>query len=179
MGKLSGARSSRGSAFGVGVLALAVALGCSSPKLAALPENPCDLVSARQVAAATGLEIVAAKRVLSQRESIESGKPGHEPRAGSICSYETRSELGAILVIFPDRRSPLGAPTDASHCGPVASSGRSVSSLGGRAWGSGGTIAVCVGPDLIVWISVQMAHERRASDAAVGVARAILHRVPS
>jgi len=180
MGSPYSAQSARAPAFGCGVLTLALAVGCSSAKLAALPENPCDLLSARQVAAATGLEIVAVKRVLSQRQSIEAGKPGYQPPAGSICSYETRSQLGSISIIPPLRRGPLGTRSAAPNCGPpVAPSARSVSSPDGRFWGSGGTIAVCVGPDLIVWISVQMAHERRASDAAVGVARAILQRLPS
>ena len=179
MRTLCTAESARTLAFGGAMLALAVAVGCSSPKLAALPENPCDLLSARQVAIATGVEIAGAKRVLSQSESIKAGKPGHQPPAGSICSYETRSELGSIAVIFPDRRGPLGTPSEPPNCGPLSPTARSVSSLSGRAWVSGGAIGVCAGPDLIVWVSVQMAHEPRASQAAVEVARAILQRLPS
>jgi hypothetical protein len=41
--------------FRLGLLVLVAAIGCSTPTLTALPDNPCDLLSARQVAAAAAL----------------------------------------------------------------------------------------------------------------------------
>jgi hypothetical protein len=70
------------------LVAIAV-IGCSGPALTALPENPCHLLSAQQVAAAAGVEISGAHRVLSQRESIEAGQPGRQLPPGSICQYES------------------------------------------------------------------------------------------
>ena len=164
--------------FGLGMLVLGAVIGCSGPALTVLPENPCDLLSEGQVATAAGVQISKATRVLSQGESIESANSGRQPPAGSICRYETPSELGSIAVIFPDRRGPLGSRSEPPKCGargPAASAG---SSPDGRSLISGGSGSVCVGPDLLVWVSVQMAHERRATDAATGVANAILRRMP-
>ena len=165
--------------FRPGMLVLGAAIGCSAPTLTALPDNPCDLLSARQVATAAGVEISKATRVLSQRESIESSKSGRQPVAGSICRYETPSELGSISVIFPDRRGPLASRAEPAKCGAHGPTASAVSSTDGRVWISGGTGAVCVGPGLLVWVSVQMAHQPRATDAATRVAGAILRRLPS
>jgi hypothetical protein len=125
------------------------------------------------------VEISRATRELSQRESIDSSRSGRRPAAGSICVYETPSELGSIAVIFPDRRGPLRSRSEPPSCGaygPTASAG---SSPHGGVWISGGSGSVCVGPDLLVWVSVQEAHQRRATDAATGVANAILRRLRS
>ena len=133
----------------------------------------------RNCATAAGVEISKATRVLSQRESIESSKSGRQPVAGSICRYETPSELGSISVIFPDRRGPLASRAEPAKCGAHGPTASAVSSTDGRVWISGGTGAVCVGPGLLVWVSVQMAHQPRATDAATRVAGAILRRLPS
>jgi hypothetical protein len=45
------------------VIASIVVIECSAPALTALPENPCDLLSVRQAAAAAGVEISGAHRV--------------------------------------------------------------------------------------------------------------------
>lgn len=158
---------------------LVAAIGCSAPTLTALPDNPCDLISARQVAAAAGVEISRTTRVLSQRESIDSSRSGRRPTAGAICRYETPSELGSIAVILPDRRGPLGTRSEPPTCGANDPTASARSSPDGRVRISGGSGSVCVGPDLLVWVAVQQAHQRRATNAATGVANAILRRLPS
>jgi hypothetical protein len=140
-----------------------------------LPENPCDLLSVKQVAAA-GVEISRAERVLSQQESIESSQPGRQRSAGSICRYNSPSRLVSIAVIFPDRRGPLDSRSQPARC---RAGSEPVDSRDDRIWRAGGATAVCVGPDLVVWISVQMAHEPGATEAATGVARAIVQRLPA
>jgi hypothetical protein len=150
-------------------------IGCSGPALTALPENPCDLLSVRQVAAAAGVEISGAHRVLSQRESIEASQPGRQPPPGSICRYESPTPLVSIAVIFPDRRGPLARRSEAPRC---RAGNALVVSRDGRIWRAGGASAVCVGSDLVVWVSVQMAHESGATPAAMGVARAVVQRLP-
>ena len=156
------------------LLAIAV-IGCSAPGLTSLPENPCDLLSVRQVAAAAGVEISGAHRVLSQRESMEVGRSGRPPASGSICRYESPTPLVSIAVIFPDRRGPLDRRSETPRCRAAGTAGVSNDA---RVWRAGGASAVCVGPDLVVWVSVQMAHESGASPAAMGVARAIAQRLP-
>lgn len=160
----------------VGVLPLFALIACSAPALTALPENPCDLLSVEELAAATGVEISGASRVLGHRETFEAARSGQEPRRGSICRYETPSEFGSIAVIFPDRRGPLASRSEPPNCGTQWPTSGSEDR---RVGVSGGTASVCVGPDLVVWVSVQMGIGPRAPDAARGVARAILRRLPS
>lgn len=162
--------------LGIGVLAIVIAVGCSEPALNALPENPCALLSTQQVASAAGVEVSRALRQLSQRESIEAGRAGREPAPGSVCRYETPGELVSIAVILPDRRGPLGSRWRAPHC---VARPRPWETQDDRVWMLGARAAVCVGPDLFVWVSVQMGHEPGAVVAATGVARAILRRLPS
>lgn len=138
--------------WSVGLLPLAL-IACSATALTALPDNPCDLLSVEELAAATGVEISGASRVLGQRESFAAAKSEQEPRRGSICRYETPSEFGSIAVIVPDRRGPLASRSEPPNCGthwPTAGS------EDGRVRVSGGTASVCVGPNLVVWVSVQM-----------------------
>jgi hypothetical protein len=121
------------------MLAVAAVVGCSAPALTALPENPCDLLSVEELAAATGVKISGANRVLGQRESFEAARSGQEPRPGSICRYETPSEFGSIAVIFRDRRGPLGSRSEPPNCGTHWSA---AASEDGRVRVSGGTASV-------------------------------------
>ena len=164
----------------VGVLPLVAVVACSAPALTALPENPCDLLSVKQVAAAAGVEISGANRVLSQRESLEAATSAQGSAPGSICQYETPSEFGSIAVILPDHRGPLGSRSDPANCGTQwPTQWPKAGSEDGRVRVSGGTASVCLGPDLVVWVSVQMGTGPRGSEAARGVARAIVRRLRS
>lgn len=157
------------------VFSVAAVIGCSRPALAVLPENPCELLSVRQVSAAAGVQISGAQRVLSQQESFEAGASSQPPASGSICRYDSPTPLVSIAVIFPDRRGALDRRSEAPRC---AGADAANDSIDPRIWSAGGARAVCVGPELVVWVAVQMAHESNAGPAAMGVARAIVQRLP-
>jgi hypothetical protein len=124
------------------IATLLTEIGCSTPALTELPENPCELLSVKQVAAAAGVEISGAERVLSQQESLESGQPGHQRAAGSICRYDSPTPLVSIAVIVPDRRGPLDSRSEPARCRAAR---EPVDSSTDRIWRAGGASAVCVG----------------------------------
>jgi hypothetical protein len=107
-----------------------------------LPENPCAIVTAQEVGAATHLDITEARRVPSIKKIVVALKRGKEPGPGSICSYRTPSDVGSISIyVYP-------TATNAAHAYEAdrdryfrtyPGSGRRVSGVGKDAWLGGGT----------------------------------------
>jgi hypothetical protein len=154
---------------------VAAVIGCSRPALAVLPENPCELLSVQQVSAAAGVQVSGAQRVPGQQGSLEAGAASQPPASGSICRYDSPTPLVSIAVFFPDRRGALDRRSEDPRC---AGADAANDSIDPRIWPAGGAHAVCVGPDLVVWVAVQMGHEPNAAPAGLGVARAIVQRLP-
>src|SRR5260370_33203081 len=70
------------------------------------PENPCAIVTAQEVAAATHLEITEARRVPSIKKIVLAQHRAQEVGPGSICSYETPSDIGSISIhVYPPARN--------------------------------------------------------------------------
>ena len=64
-----------------------------------VPDNPCDLLNVEQMAKASGLTVVSARR-----------EPGRDqPPPGNLCVYETRGAYGAIYVSLVRSDTSLAA----------------------------------------------------------------------
>ena len=69
--------------------------------LTALSENPCDLLSAEELAEATGVEISGATRVLGQRESFEAAKDPDRNKVATLAADASRRAALLVAYILP------------------------------------------------------------------------------
>jgi hypothetical protein len=144
-----------------------------------LPDNPCEVLNPAQVSAITGLEVISAKRVPSIEKIVNAQSKNREPSPGTICSYETRSEFGAIMIVAPvraDRHAAKYWKTRAKYFETFPGAGQPVAGLGKDAWLSGGNaLHVLVGGDEYFTLSTQM-YQPRSRDLLVKIAKVMLHR---
>jgi len=152
----------------------------STPKqarLASLPDNPCEVLSVEQVAAAIGLEVTSAKRSPSIKESVRTERENQEPEPGSICSYETLSDFGAIVIYVPiraDRRAAEYWKTRAKYFEAFPGSAQFVPDLGTDAWlAAGKTLHVLIREDEYFSVSTQM-YQPGSRELLVKIARVML-----
>ena len=142
-----------------------------------LPDNPCEVLNPAQVSAIAGVEVTSVNRVPSLAKIVHAQKENREPGPGTICSYETRSDFGAILIAVParaDRRTAEYWETRAKYFETFPGAAQPVAGLGMDAWLSGGTsLHVLVREDEYFTISTQM-HQPRSRDLLVDIAKAVL-----
>lgn len=145
-----------------------------------LPDNPCDLLTARQMAIATGLEVTDARRVPDIMEIVRAQKQGREPEPGVICSYETRSDFGAITVVVPSRADQTTAKYRETLESRRQHPGGRVEILRGlalHAWISNKkTVHVLVRDDAHFSVGTQM-YDPRSQALVISVAQAILREL--
>ncbi len=128
----------------------------ASGRLPDLPNSPCGFLSAADVATATHLDVVDARRV----------RPiGEDTGDGSMCSYETQSELGALQIVFPF----LGARYE---CAKRTTDTRALAQSY-----SGGAVTVCVAPQMAVQVNAQNMVGQLYREVLVSLADAVLSRV--
>jgi hypothetical protein len=148
--------------------------------LASLPDNPCDLLTSEQVAVATGLEVTEARHLPSIRKIVQAQNIGGEPEPGTICSYETRSEFGAVTVVVPPHadRSAASYWQDRERAfSTFPMSARMISGVGEDAWLGGGTgLHVLTRQGEYFMVGTQM-YSRRSADLLVALARGVLDRL--
>lgn len=144
-------------------------------RLASLPDNPCELISAARVSAISGLKVTSVKRVpdkiaMAQREY-------RDPGPGNICVYATRSEFGDIMIVVTPRAERSAAKywkSRAEDFKTFPGSARDVADLGMDAWLSGGkTLSVLVRGDEYFGLMTQM-YQPRSHDLLVRIAHAVL-----
>jgi hypothetical protein len=149
-------------------------------RIASLPENPCELLTASQVAAATGLPVRQARRLPDIEEIIRAEREGRPARANTICSYDTPSDIVAITIVVPpvsDRNS--GAYTSArdAYFQQYPGSGRTVSGVGDDAWlAAGNTLHVFAGKNAHFIVATRMA-QPKSPEVVAAVARAVIERL--
>ena len=147
------------------------------PAVASLPENPCELLTADQVAAATGLRVTRAHRVPDIGEIIRAEKEGRTAHANTICSYDTPSEYVNIAIIIP----PVGEQNSAAYRSEHEdylrqSHAESIGGLGDDAWLAGGTtLHVLAGKSAQFIVATRMV-DGGSRDVVVAVAKAVLSR---
>jgi hypothetical protein len=158
------------------ILALAMLLS-QAPAPIVLPDNPCDLLTVRQMAIATGLDVIDARRVPDIQELVRAQKEGREPKPGVICSYETRSAFGAITVVVPARADQTTAKYRDILERQRQQAGSSMEILRGlalHAWTSNRqSVHVLVRDDAHFSVTTQM-YDPRSQALVISVAQAIL-----
>jgi len=123
---------------------LAGALVAQTPsgiQFAALPDNPCDLLTREQVAAATGLVVTSRRRKPDLMQIVAAQKTHRNPDPGTICSYETQSEFGQLKVVVPtpaERTAARYREARDHYLATYPGSARMVSGVGEEAWLAGG-----------------------------------------
>jgi len=144
-----------------------------------LPANPCDLLTIRQVAEATGVEITSATRRVSVAEIVQAEKEHRAQRPGTICVYATPSAYTSITIAIPVSEQRTAAAYRAGrdeYMKTYPGSGQAIPGLGADAWLAGGadlTVLVADG-DLFV-VGTQM-YQKSSRDLLTRLARAILDR---
>jgi hypothetical protein len=149
----------------------------SRTPLAFLPDNPCDLLTREQVAAATGLEVTA----------VQPQAQGYVP-GGRTCSYVTASELGALSITVP---SPMDR-TEASYSQarnrafkpPLSTTApfsfpRRIAGVGEDAWldDESRSLHVLTRNGETFILETQKYSQHSLADALVALARAVLDRL--
>lgn len=144
--------------------------------LASLPDNPCDILSADEVSAATGLEVMSATRVPSLSKVVEAQRENREPGPGTICNYQTRGDFGSIMIALPpvlERNSAKYWEVRNKYFEEFPTE-RPVPGLGMDAWISGGsTLRVLVKDDHYFTVSTQM-NKPGSRELVIKIARAAL-----
>ena len=147
-------------------------------RLVSLPDNPCEVLTAAQVSSVTGLEIPAVQRLPDIMKVVRAQEEQREPDPGIICSYETRSDLGAITIVVPALAERGGATYWAArsrYFKTFPGSARAVAGLGTDAWlGGGNSLVVLVGDEYFS-LSTQQ-YQPRSGAVLVDIARAVLER---
>jgi len=144
-----------------------------------LPENPCAIVTAQEVAAATHLVITEARRVPGINKIVLAQKKGKDPGPGSICSYQTPSDVGSISIYVyppaPNADSVYEADRD-RYFRTYPGSGRRISGVGKDAWLAGGSsLYVLTQGNLRFTLSAQ--YDTRAHDLLIPLAVKVVARL--
>lgn len=109
-------------------------------RLETLPENPCNLLSADELSAVTGLEVTSVQRTPGVGEIVRARRENREPDPGTLCIYETNSDFGAIHVhVRPpaERRASDYWAGRSKYFETFPDSAEPVESLGIDAWLAG------------------------------------------
>jgi hypothetical protein len=159
-------------------LLLGIAVLVGEPAAAQrLPDNPCDVVTAAELSSITNLEVIESRRVPSIAKIVAAQREGRESAPGTICSFETDSPLGAILISVPppsERRGKVYWDKRSRYFKSFRGSAQEIPGLGLDAWSSGGTsLSVLVSDDEYLMLSTQM-YQPRSVQLLVDIARAIL-----
>ena len=125
-----------------------------------IPDNPCDLLSARDVARATGLDVAAARRVRSLAEATGDG---------SSCLYTTPGTFRALLIGYYPRDT---SPNERRRCDERTVNARALVENY-----QGGGLVVCVAPNTPISVSMQNAVGAGHLNVLVSLAQAVLDRV--
>jgi len=146
-------------------------------RLAAFPDNPCEILSVAQMSAATGLQVTSANRVPSLEKIVDAQTNDRDPGPGTLCVYETHDDVGAIVLSVPARTDRSAAKYWTSRTKYIETfpgDARPVPGLGQDAWLSGGTaLHVLAGDDESFTISTQM-YQPRSGQLLINIAGAVL-----
>ena len=149
-------------------------------RIASLPENPCELLTAGQVAAATGLPVRRARRLPDIDEIIRAEREGRPARANTICSYDTPSDIVAITLVVPpvsERNSRAYTSARDAYFQQYPESAKAISGVGDDAWlAAGSTLHVLVGRSAHFIVATRIA-QPTSPEIVAAVARAVIERL--
>jgi hypothetical protein len=151
----------------------------SGGRLAALPDNPCDLLTLEQVAVATGLGITAVARVPDIRQVVDAQGAGREPEPGTICSYDTRGEFSGLTIVvpLPPQRTAASYAQARERAFTPHSMAQVLAGIGEDAWSSGSGVHVLTRQGEYFMVGCQKCGGRSASAQLVAIARAVMDRL--
>lgn len=149
------------------------------PNLTLLPENPCDILTTEIVSATAGVQVTQDRRVPSIDEIVEAQRENRSPPPGVICSYETSSRFGAILIALPlptERTSVKYWEHRNTYFRDFPGSAQAITGLGQDAWlGGGVSLRVLVRDNVWFELSTQM-YQPDSRDLLIRLASAALKR---
>jgi hypothetical protein len=164
------------------VLLVAACLGAGvvqavSPQAPPADRNPCDVLTAQEVAAATGLTITRAHREPSIKEVVAAQREERARGAGSICVYDTPAPITSITLSLTTRTEAAYHEARDRYFRAFPGSADDVPGLGRDAWiGGGGSLQVLGDRNVQLMLSTQM-YDPRSREILVAVARAALARL--
>jgi len=139
------------------------------PRLTALPDNPCELLTQQEMATITEVEITSVQRVPSIGELAEAQGQHRQPDAGIVCVYSTSSPMQSIAVVVPRReqRTAEAYWSDRQeYFQTFGRSARAITDVGRDAWiGGGATLHVLLPNNEPFTISIQ--HPQFSTSAAL------------
>jgi hypothetical protein len=146
--------------------------------VSSLPENPCELLTAEQVATATRLRVTRARQVPDIGEIIRAEKEGRTARANTICSYDTPTEFESITIIVP----PVSDQSSAAFRKAREDNSRRfraepIAGLGEDAWLAAGTTLHVLAGKSAQFIVATRAYQEGSRDVVIAVAKAVLARL--
>ena len=145
-----------------------------------VPENPCALLSAQDMAAVTGLPVTEARRLTSIMQDVRAQEEGRAPDPGVICSYKTSPQFESINIVFsPEAPDMVGAYEEKRdrYFRMFPGSAELISDVGQEAWLAGGNSLMVLTVDRRSFsVSTQM-YDRRSRTVLISVARAVLARL--
>lgn len=142
------------------VTALLFALVRTPSRLTTLPDNPCDLITQKQMAEITDLDVSAVRRVPSINKIEKAERGNREPGPGTICVYETHTAFGAIRIFVPPRSTratDMYWAARSKYFETYRGSARPIANVGVDAWLAGGAdLHVLVRNNEYFTVSAQM-----------------------
>jgi hypothetical protein len=157
--------------------AVIVAAVLSMPARSALPENPCALITAEDIAIVGQLVVQPGRRVPSKLQIVAAEREGRQPAPGTICVFESGVEFGGITVAFEpaaQRSAATYRATRDRYTRTFPGSWRAVPGIGADAWLSGGTtLTVLIGGDDYFSLSTQH-YQRESGELLANIAAFIL-----
>lgn len=147
-------------------------------RVAFLPENACELLTAREVSAAGGQHVSNAHRVPDIGEIIRAQKEGRTARANYICAYDTMNEIGGITIIVP----PVSEQSSAAYRREREDyfrrfPGQNIDGVGQDAWLAGGTTLHVLAGETAQFIVATRTARDGSRDMVIAVAKAVLARL--
>ena len=139
----------------------------------ARPVDPCSVLTAAQVAAAAGIEVIRARKPDSS-EIIPAQGENQKARPGNLCVYETRSEFGEIIIGLPDQDAAHFRRDRDVYFATFPGSAHPISNLGQDAWISAGVmLRLLIRDDFQVSLSTQY-YQKTSQDLLIRIAKAVL-----
>ena len=146
--------------------------------ITSLPDNPCDVLTAREISAAIGKSVTRGRRAPDVSEIIRADKESRLPRERAVCSYDSMNEFGSIMIIVPavsdQNASAFERTRDeyARRARPVRIEG-----LGEDAWmEGGGALHVLAGKNAQFIVGTRTVRDD-TKEIEIAVAKAILARL--
>jgi hypothetical protein len=154
--------------------------GPEAKRLTSWPENPCAVLTAEEVTAATGVTVVKLRRAPSIAKIVNATGTGGDPGPGKyICVYETTTENADITIIIPpEAQRTAGAYWAArqEYFRTYPGSARPITDLGQDAWLAGGAVLyVLARRDMHFAVTSRM-YQPGSDHVLIALARAVLAR---